>query len=252
MPRNLTTRMPNGVTNASPGQTLSQAGLPDPSWANIYHNDFNTFATGDWTITKTGTGTTALTAADGGALLLTNTTGATDAIYMQLVAAGFKPATGKEMFFKFQGTLSTITNCVFYCGFLATTTTPGSTQDAIYINKATATGALTLRSVVGGVTTTTDFPSTCALVAATQFELGIYVNEVGDVMAFFNPGTGNANQQVGPTTSGTATITARGPVAKLTAPGLTTAILNPSFGILNSNAAANTLTVDYLTAIRNR
>ena len=252
MPRNLTSRMPNGVTNASPGQTLSQAGLLDPSWAHVYHNDFDTFAAGDWTITKTGTGTTALTAADGGALLLTNTAGAADAIYMQLAAAGFKPATGKDMFFKFQGTLSTITNCVFYCGFLATTTTPGSTQDAIYINKATATGALTLRSVIGGITTSAAFPSTCAIVAGTQFELGIHVNDQGDVAAFFNPGTGNAAQQVTPLSSGTATITARGPVAKLSAPGLTTAVLNPSFGILNSTGAAHTLTVDYLTAIRNR
>lgn len=251
-PQSLTTSTPNGITNAAEYQTMGQAGVPDPSWAHVYHNDFDTFAAGDWTITKTGTGTTALTAGDGGLLLLTNTTGAADAIYMQLVAAGFKRVSGKDVFFKFAGTLSAVINDVFYCGLLATTTTPGSAQDAVYINKPTGAAALQLVTVIGGVSTTTAFPATAIPVAGTAFEVGFHIDYLGNVEAFFNPTTGADWQQLGPLSSGSGAMTTRGRCVAVATPSLTTANLNVSFGLLNSTGVANTLTVDYVTAVRHR
>ena len=38
-----TTRIPDGVTNAAPWQTFANAGVLDPSWAHVYHNDFDTY-----------------------------------------------------------------------------------------------------------------------------------------------------------------------------------------------------------------
>jgi hypothetical protein len=251
-PQSLTSRFPNGVTNATDYQTMAAAGIPDPSWAHVYHNDFDTFAAGDWTITKTGTGTVALAAGDGGQLLLTNTTGAADAIYMQLVAAGFKLVAGKDVFFKFAGTLSAVVNDVFYAGLLATTTTPGSTQDAVYINKPTGSAALQLVTVIGGVSTTVAFPAAAIPVAGTAFEVGFHIDYLGNVEAFFNPTTGADWQQLNPTSSSAGAMTARGAVVRSQAPSLTTANLNVSFGLLNSTGVANTLSVDYVTAVRNR
>ena len=251
-PQSLTTAMANGVTNAAAYQTMAQAGQLDPSWSHTYHNDFDTFLASDWTITTTGTGTVALTPGDGGLLLLTNTTGATDAIYMQLAAASFKMVPGKDVFFKFAGTLSAVILDVFYAGLLATTTPPNTTQDAVYILKPTASAQLQLVTVIGGVSTVVNFPAAAVPVAGVPFEVGFHIDYLGNVEAFFNPTTGADWQQLAPTSSAAGAMTTRGRVAASLTPTMTTAILNPSFGLLNSTGVANTLTADYITVVRNR
>ena len=251
-PNTLTSNFENGVTNAAKFQTMGNAGIPDPSWAHVYHNDFDTFLASDWTVTKVGTGTTALTAGDGGQLLLTTTTGATDALYMQLAAASFSLPTTRDVFFKFAGTLGDVTNCAFYCGLLNTTTTPLAATDGVYLYKASGAATLQLISLVGSVATTINLPTVCVPVAATQFELGIHVDYLGNIEAFFNPGTGAQFNILGPHSSSSGNLQNRGRVALSPTPGLTTATLNVSYGILNAAAAAKTLTVDYVTAVRQR
>lgn len=240
----LTTNMPNGVTNAGAGQTMSQAGLLDPSWAHVYHNDFDTYAAGDWTVTKVGTGTAALAAAAGGQLLLTNTAGAADALYNQLTAASFQVSGGKDVFFKFRGVLSDVVNSVLYAGLIATTATPLVLGDGVYLSKPTGSGALQLNCVVGGTATVVPFPASCLLVNAVSFEIGFHVNSLGQVEGFFNPGTGPQ--------SSNPDQTQHGRVALALPAALTTALLNVSFGLLNSTASARTLSVDYVTAVSNR
>lgn len=246
----LTTRMPNGLTNAAPWQTMGAAGTSDPTWSHLYSNDFDTYAAGDWTVTSVGAGTQALTDFDGGALLVSNTAGATDANYMQLVHGTFKLLPGKAMFFKFAGQLSDIANDTFFAGLAQKgATTAASITDGVYISKNTSTtGALTLNSKIGGVLTSVALPVSESLVAATNFELGIAVDYLGNVAAFFNPTTGSNPISA----SAGATGQARGRVASLLAPGLTQVLLSPSFGLLNASAAARTLTVDYITVSRER
>lgn len=246
-----TTRMPNGVTNAAPWQTMAASGIPDPSWAHVYHNDFDTYAAGDWTVTSVGAGTQALTDFDGGALLVSNTGGAADANYMQLKNAGFKLVGGKAAFFKFAGQLSDILNDTFFCGLAQKgATTLASITDGIFISKDTAgTGALKLNSKIGNVNTSVLFPASAALVAATNFELGIMVDYLGNVAAFFNPTTGANPISAAAVAAGTSV---RGRVATLAAPSLTAVLLTPSFGLLNASAATRTLTLDFLTVVRER
>ena len=245
----LTTRMPNGVTNAAPWQTMGAAGTQDPTWSHMYANDFNTYAATEWTITTVGTGTVALTDYNGGAILLTNTTGAADALYLQLTNAGFKFTPGKASFFKFAGQLSAVSADVFYCGLVQKgATTVASITDGIYITKATGAATLSLVSKIGNVATTVAFPAVEALAAATYFEVGFMVDSLGNVAAFFNPTTGSNPISASAAASGQA----RGRVATLTAPSLTTALLTPAFGLLNSTGVANTLTVDYIVAANNR
>lgn len=239
-----TTRMPNGLTNASPGQTFGSAGMPDPSFAQLYHNDFNTFAAADWTTTLVGTGTQALTDADGGALLVSNTAGATDATYMKLANAGFKLSAGKPLFFKFAGTLSDLTNTAYFGLVNKAATTAASITDGVFLTKATSgSGALTLNIRVSSVATTIALPTDQAIVAGAPFELGIVVDYLGNVGAYFNPTTGHTSAN---------NLTGRGPVAALYSPSLPSALLTPAFGLLNASAAARTLSVDFLTAARER
>lgn len=242
----LTTRMPNGLTNAEAGETFGAAGTPDPTWSFQYANDFDNYVTTDFTTTVVGTGTVAGTDFEGGAILLTNTTGATDAIYMQRRNAQFKLVGGKDAFFKFSGQLSAVTNLAFYCGLIATSSTPLSANDGLFLHKASGAATLVLRHVIGGVVTDTALPAIETLVAGALFELGFHVDPAGNVEVFFNPGTGTA--VLNPATA------ARGRVAVLNAPagGLTQVLLCPSFGILNSTGVANTLTADFIVAARNR
>lgn len=236
-----TTRMPGGVTNAAPWQTLAAAGFPDPTYAQIYAEDFNTFTAGDFTFTAVGTPTQALLAAAGGRLRLTNTTGSTDACYAQLVAAGFQLTPGTDAFFKFKGKASIVANGTIYAGLIATSTTPLAAADGLFV-KAVA-GVLTLVSVVGGVTTSVAFPASEVLVAATDFEIGIHVDYQGNVEAFFNPSTGQNPPAAG---------YPRGRSCALYAPGVTQALLAPSFGMLNGAGTARTLDVDYVVAAVDR
>lgn len=256
----LTTRHPNGVTNAAQWQTMGAAGTADPTWAVQYANDFTTFVPGDFTITTVTAGapTQALQAADGGAILVTNTAGAADATYMQLKGSAFKITPTKALFFKIAGTLSAVNLDVFFAGLTQSgATNQGTITDGIYIAKATAVSTLTLNSVVGSVTTTVAFPTSCVLTAATYFELGFMVDYLGNVAGFWNPTTGSNPISSAQLAVQGASGPARGQVVTLangaaTTPALTTALLSPHFGLLNSSGVANTLSVDYLVASRER
>lgn len=244
---NPTTRMPHGVTNAAPWQTMAAAGIEDPTWSQLYAEDFVVYRTADFTTTVAGSGSAAATPFDGGAVLLTTSTGATDAVYQQLVAASFKYNAGRDLFFKFAGQLSDSTNCDFYAGLLNNTNTPLSATDGVWIKKASGSQALSLVVSTGGTQTTAAFPSGNTVADGVYFELGIHVDYLGNVEAFFNPTTGD-NQP--PSTANRGRDVAIFNTALSAA--LPTTLLNPSWGLRNGAAAAKTLTVDYVVAVRDR
>lgn len=251
-----TTRTPTGTTNAAVWQTMANCGSQDPTWVHEYFNDFNTFVTTDWTITLTGTGTSALTPFDGGALLSTTTAGATDANLYQLAAASFKigstVAPPKDTFFKYAGQLSAIVNSAFYCGLIATSATPLTAADGLFISKAAGSGALVLVSKIGGVTVNYPFPAYCTIVNNVYFEVGFHVDPLGNIEAFWNPTTGDNPVNYAQAIAGQPI----GSVIKVQQTGaaslVTAAILNPSFGIVNASAASQTMTTDYIVVERHR
>ena len=251
----LTTRMPNGLTNAAPWQTMGAAGTTDPMWSHRYYTDFDTFNTADWTIAKVGTGTTALTPFNGGALLVSNTAGATDAIEMQLTTASFMVSTaGKACFFKFAGQMSDIANDNFYAGLVqAGATTIASITDGVFLSKDTSsTGALTLHVRKASADVNVALPAASSIVAATYFELGIVIDALNNVQAFFNPTTGS--NPIFAATTASATGASRGAVVMMAAQtsNLPTALLTPAFGLINASAATRTLTVDYVVVSNER
>lgn len=248
MTQSLTTRTPNGATNAAPWQTLAMAGQEDPTWAHQDCDDFDQRVTTNYTTSVVGTSATTLIPFDGGAVLLSTSAGIADAIYEQRVSAGHKLNAGKDAFFKFRGVLSDVVASVFHCGLIASAAAPLAAADGLYIVKATGQAGLSLVSKVGGVSTTVAFPATALLVNAVPFELGIHVDAQGNVEAFFNPTTGSNPISASAAAAGQA----RGYVARLIAPGVTQVLLTPSWGLLNAAAAIKTLTVDYFQASVNR
>ncbi len=246
-------RFPGGVTNADRFQTMAQAGVLDPSYYQVYFNDFHSLASSDFVVTDTGLATNALTAGAGGLLLTTTTTGATDSSYLQLQAANFvlTPATatvaGKKAFFKIRVALSDATNCNFYAGLLNTTTTPLSPTDGIYFLKASGATTFNINHAASSTVTTQTLPSSVNTMAnATYIELGWYFDGKGNIQAFVNPSTGYYPQSG----SGATNVTAanKGAVASFAPAAITSANLNLSFGIQNSTGAARTMTVDYILA----
>ncbi len=235
------TNFPGGVTNAASYQAMAESGIPDPSWSQLYHNEFNTFIATDLTATLVGTGTSALVAESGGILLATTTAGIADANYYQVPVAGFVLTPGSACFFKARLKLSEVTNCAVYAGLIMTSATPLTANDGLFFLKASGAATWVLRSIIGGVAVDTPLPAANVAVAATFLEVSFYYDVGGSIAAFFTPTTGLTVPSATQPKGYVATYT---PAA---ATGVTTAVLAPSFGILNTTAVARTLRCDYIT-----
>lgn len=233
------TNFPFGVTNAASYQAMSESGIPDPAWSQLYHNEFNTFIATDLTTTLVGTGTTALAAESGGVLLATTTAGAADANYYQLPVAGFQITPGSQLFFKCRLKLNSATLSDVYCGLIAASATPLAATEGLFFFKAAGAATWVLRSIVGGVTTDTALPTSAVVAADTWQELSFYYDGQGNVAMYFNPTTGP---------SVPTSLQSKGWIARYSpSGGFSTAMLAPSFGMRNSTAVARTMRIDYLT-----
>jgi hypothetical protein len=245
----LTTRMPEGLTNAATWQTMGLAGLPDPTWAHTYAQDFDQYVAADWSLTGTGTPAAALVAGNGGILQLATTAGATDASFLQKTPAAFAVNTAnKQTFFKFGGTPSSAAGA-FYCGLAAI----GSGAESALVNgivlyKAAGAATIVLDIIVASAHTTFAFPAACVVTAATFIELGFAVDAVGNVLAFWNPTTGYNQVNGGVVGS----VTTRGCVAVAAAPTLPAVNMAPIVGYTNNSAVAQTVNIDFLVASTER
>ena len=229
------TRFTFGVTNVAKATALGMMGQLDPTKIHTYFNDFDTYTAANWTVTETGTaGTTtqALTAGDGGLLLLTNSAGGTDATYMQLDVASFLMATGKKAFFKTRFKVDDATNTTVQMGLVITDTSPIGATDGIYFQKDSTATAVDVYCRKDATTGSTSATGITTMADDTFIELGWYYDGRGTVYAY-------ANDVV---------------VARLDASStyLPDATLNVSMGLLNASAAAHTMTVDYILAAKER
>lgn len=243
-------RLPSGLTNNQSWQNWGQAGCLDPFFYHTYSNDFDTLDPTDFLVTDVGAATNALTQETGGVLLNTTTAGATDSTFLQVPGAGFNFITassgvsGKKAFFKIRMKTSDATATNIYAGLIAPTTTPLTALDGLFFLKATAGTTFVLRSTVGGVSTNLTIPTSLVMANNTYIELGFYVDAKGKVDAFVGATTGYEY-------GNSPNIEPNAMVATFT-PGLTTALLTPSFGIQNGAGAIKTLSVDFLAAARER
>jgi hypothetical protein len=227
-----TTRFTNGVTNAEKDATLGFMGQPDPTKFHSYFNDFDTYAAGDWTITKTeagaGSATQALTAGPGGLLLLTNDAADNDAQFFQLTVASFALVASKRAFFKARFKVSDATQSDLQIGLIVTDTTPLDATDGIYFMKDDGDANLDVYVRKDATTGSNSATAVATLVNDTYVTVGFFYDGRGKVHYFVDDVK----------------------VEQLDASSsyLPDANLAVSFGIQNGEAVAKTMTLDYIFA----
>lgn len=182
------TRYKDGVTNVdAEGKLFSQYFDADPTRLHVFWDDFDTFNTNKWVITKTQVGATqALTDGDGGWILLTNTTAASDT---NQLANTNKPITldsTKKHWFKAKFKANTNNTSVFL-GIGDSTTGPvGSIHRLLVYTPNPGVNRLDFYQQNGSGSTTTQIGQTATTDITTFTTVGWYYNGVNTFYVFIN------------------------------------------------------------------
>lgn len=241
---NTVTRFPGGMNSARENGMTSDLPANDrQARFHEYTNDFDQYVAGDWTQTLNG-GSVALTAGDGGLLLLSSAVSAIASI--QKNPAAFSMAAFRRAWGRSQVQLDSLVGTAIV-GLLNATTTPftgGSQTDGIYFLSTVTTGALSINYAVGGVIVSQNLG--VSLVAAAQATLSFYY----DGGQYETDGTDRLMwEAVGPG----VTANARGEMvvpATSAFPGATN--VTPTLGVSASTAVVRTLTIDSIFFAKDR
>jgi hypothetical protein len=227
------TRFPSGVTNVRSTATLGSFVAPDPTKAHSYFEDFDYYTAGNWVVTETQAGATqALSDADGGVLLLTNSAADDDLNALQKVGESFLMEAGKRAWFKARFRVSDATQSDFVIGLQVTDTTPLDVTDGIYFQKDDGDAQLDVYVRRDATTGSNSATNIATVVSDTYLTVGWYYDGAGNLAYYVNDaliGNLNASSTYLPDTE-----------------------LTVSFGIQNGEAAAKTMSVDYIFAAKER
>lgn len=233
-----TTNFPNGATNNTAQNALGSMKQLDPTVLHSYFDDFDTYTAAEWTITTTeagaGSATEALTDADGGVLLITNDDADNDADFFNKVGESFLMESNKKAYFKARFAVSDATQSDVVMGLQITDTSPLAVSDGIYFQKDD--GDANLDFHVTKDSTSTSEAAITTLADDTYITVGFYYNGVDAIDCF--AGTDSLN----PTFRKKLAVTNLPDDEELTI----------SFGIQNGEAAAKTMSVDYIFAAKER
>jgi hypothetical protein len=261
---------------------MAQSGFGNPFFYHQFSDDFDNALGASGLYTLTGTGSAAHTPGDGGLGLFSTTGSASTHATIQLpVASVSLPLTGnnppvtanssKKLFYLARMQLSDVTLTGFIAGLCATgapfTTGVTNVTDGLYFYKAPGGTALQLINVASNAgspsgasfTNTFVIPTTAySLVAATNFDIGFYIDGNQNLFAYVGSqlvgwipqsGTGGVNA------AGTPSLPVLGPVLanyNYNSQGnqspimYTTTNLNLTLGVSNGvTAAIKTMTADF-------
>lgn len=227
-----TTRWPNGINNAAIGSALQNMISPDPARMHMFFSDFDTYVAADWTVTEVGVATQALTAGDGGLLLVTNAAADNDSSFQQNSVASFLMESGKRAVFQARFKVSDATQSDFQIGLIVTDTTPMDATDGIYFQKDDGDAQLDVYVRKDATTGSTSATNVATVVSDTYLVVGFEYNGKDEVKFFVN------NVHVS-SLSASSTY-------------LPDAALAVSFGVQNGEAVAKTMTLDYILAAKER
>lgn len=223
---NKPTRWPNGLNDQFREEgPLKNWAMPDPQRYVTWAEDFFRYTVGEWTVTKTGTGTNALSSTNqSGVLALINSAASGDNEFLQPVAGlPFKFTLGKYLAGRIRFQVDDATNAVVTFGLQAVNVTPLTVVSGIVISKPAA--GTTLTTTVGAASTLSTTAGAGALVANTYTELAFVYdprNQPGEVQFFQDGAFLNAQ----PLTN------------------IPTVTLTPTFGVQNGTAVARTMLID--------
>ena len=229
------THFPNGVSNRTKGHPLFNYPYLDPSKYYTYFDDFFEYHSGIYTITTTeagsGNASEAITSGAGGQLLITNDDADNDLDFFQLKGESFKWDSTKRMFFSARFKTNDATQSEIIMGLQITDTTPLDVTDGIFFLKVDA-------DTKPDLIIEKDNTSTLSILEMDAMEDDTFV-PLSFEYAPLDVATGGAvfrayqdNVQVGEITG-----TTNAPDDE---------DLTISFGIQNGEAAAKTLTIDFI------
>lgn len=207
-----------------------------------YFNDFMTFASTDFTITTTeagaGSASEALTNAAGGQLLITNDAADNDHDFFQLPGESFKLVAGKRFYFGIRFKTNDATDTDIIAGLVITDTTPLAHTDGIAFIKDD--GDANIDVIVTKDSTETEEAAVGTLADDTFVTLEFYYDGQTDAI------TGAISSKLQVFVDGTRVAG----VALTNMPD--DEELTVTFGIQNGEAAAKTMTVDWVRAFVER
>lgn len=233
MPNLTNTRLPNGVTNVADNALFADMVQPDPTKFHQFFDDFDNYAAGDWTVTETQAGATqALTAGDGGLLLVTNSAADDDLVALQKNPAAFTFTAGKKTFFRCRFKVSDATQSDVVFGLQVVDTTPLDVTDGVYFLKADGSTAISVVCRKNATTGSTSASSIATLANDTFITLGFYYD--GESKVYYE-----VNGSVVGSLDGTSAY-------------LPDTDCTVSFALQNGEAAAKTMTVDYVYVAKER
>lgn len=229
--------VPAGISTATKGTALQKYPMPDPTKVYTYFQDFTTYVAADWTITAIGTGAVAAVADEPfGAIAATNSAADNDGLNVQLDEETFTPTSGKKMWFKARFKVSDATQSDFMIGLaVLDTTLLGSTAgdgvtDGIFFAKEDGDTNLDFH-VQKDTTTGQKSTSAIATVDTSYMTVGFEFDGARYVKVFVD----DVHKSTVDLSSTLATYLPNTPLAV-------------SFAILNGEAVAKSMTVDYIFA----
>ena len=236
----MTTHFTSGVTNVVTGGTGEHLKQPDPIKYHVYHEDFDKYTASDWVITTTeggsGNASEALGSGDGGLLVVTNDDADNDSDEFQWaggsggVIESFKYEAAKGLYFKTRFKVSDATQSDFAIGLIITDTTIiDGVSDGIFFDKTDGSTSINLRIEKDGTQTSVS----CGDAADDTFmTLGFYYDPKDRKFHVYKD-----NVKVG------SAVNTNAPDDEE---------LAVSFAIQNGEAAAKVMTLDYISAGKER
>ncbi len=225
-------RFLNGVVNRASSDPMGQLLFLDPTIAHIFFDDFNKYTAADWVVTTTeaggGDATEAIQDEDGGVLLLTNDAADNDLDFLQHAKEIFTLEAGKKFWFKARCRVSDKLESDFLIGLTDRDTTPLDASDGIWFQKDDDVATLDFRVAKA------DDTSIASAIATI-------VNDIYIVPAFYYDGKSTIEYWIDGLKKGT-----------LAADTLPSTQLCPSFGIMNGEAVAKTMSIDYIFMAKER
>lgn len=228
-------RFPSGLGTVTPDHPLAQYGAPNPAKWHEWFDDFNRYTAGDWVITTVelggGSASEALADEDGGVLLITNDSNDNDSDFLQSVGELFKFETGKRLLFYARFKVSDATQSDFVIGLQIRDTTPLDVTDGVFFQKDD--GDTNLDFHVEKDDTASSASAIHTMADDTYVTVGFFYDGVsGNSLAYF------------------VDDVAQGGVVDTNLPD--DEELTVSFGIQNGEAAAKTMSVDYIFVAKER